>query len=140
MNAGTMAAAPSRGNRFAASDEPASGELRLQRKYAAAEAELAEALKSTSSLVRANALEERARLRTARGQADGVVDDLRAADRLYAELGLEYNRSDTNTELSRVLLALKVSPYDQQVVQGAVLGVAILLDRVRARYFGRSRS
>lgn len=31
MNAGTMAAAPSRGNRFAASDEPASGELRLQR-------------------------------------------------------------------------------------------------------------
>jgi ribose transport system permease protein len=37
------------------------------------------------------------------------------------------------------LLALKVSPYDQQVVQGAVLGVAILLDRVRARYFGRSR-
>ncbi|MFF7542629.1 ABC transporter permease [Streptomyces canus] len=38
------------------------------------------------------------------------------------------------------LLALKVSPYDQQVVQGAVLGVAILLDRARARYFGRSRS
>ena len=38
------------------------------------------------------------------------------------------------------LLALKVSPYDQQVVQGAVLGVAILLDRVRARYFCRSRS
>jgi ribose transport system permease protein len=37
------------------------------------------------------------------------------------------------------LLALKVSPYDQQVVQGAVLGVAILLDRLRARYFGRSR-
>ncbi|MEZ0093498.1 ABC transporter permease [Streptacidiphilus sp. EB129] len=38
------------------------------------------------------------------------------------------------------LLALKVSPYDQQVVQGAVLGVAILLDRVRARYFARSRT
>jgi ribose transport system permease protein len=38
------------------------------------------------------------------------------------------------------LLALKVSPYDQQVVQGAVLGVAILLDRARARWFGRSRS
>ncbi|WP_051942942.1 ABC transporter permease [Streptacidiphilus rugosus] len=37
------------------------------------------------------------------------------------------------------LLALKVSPYDQQVVQGAVLGIAILLDRVRARYFGRAR-
>ena len=37
------------------------------------------------------------------------------------------------------LLALHVSPYFQQVVQGAVLGIAILLDRVRARYFGRGR-
>ncbi len=37
------------------------------------------------------------------------------------------------------LLALHVSPYYQQVVQGAVLGVAILLDRVRARYFGSGR-
>lgn len=37
------------------------------------------------------------------------------------------------------LLALHVSPYFQQVVQGAVLGVAILLDRVRANYFGRGR-
>jgi len=37
------------------------------------------------------------------------------------------------------LLALHVSPYYQQVVQGAVLGVAILLDRVRARYLGRGR-
>ena len=38
------------------------------------------------------------------------------------------------------LLALHVSPYFQQVVQGVVLGIAILLDRVRARYFGRGRS
>jgi ribose transport system permease protein len=38
------------------------------------------------------------------------------------------------------LLALHVSPYFQQVVQGAVLGVAILLDRVRARFFGRGRT
>ena len=38
------------------------------------------------------------------------------------------------------LLALHVSPYFQQVVQGAVLGVAILLDRLRARFFGRGRS
>jgi ribose transport system permease protein len=37
------------------------------------------------------------------------------------------------------LLALHVSPYYQQVVQGGVLGVAILLDRVRASYFGRGR-
>lgn len=37
------------------------------------------------------------------------------------------------------LLALHVSPYYQQVVQGVVLGVAILLDRLRASYFGRGR-
>jgi ribose transport system permease protein len=37
------------------------------------------------------------------------------------------------------LLALKVSPYDQQIVQGTVLGVAILADRWRARRFGRAQ-
>jgi ribose transport system permease protein len=37
------------------------------------------------------------------------------------------------------LLALPVSPYCQQVVPGSVLGVAILLDRLRASYFGRVR-
>lgn len=37
------------------------------------------------------------------------------------------------------LLALKVSPYDQQIVLGAVLGLAILADRLRARRFGRAR-
>jgi ribose transport system permease protein len=37
------------------------------------------------------------------------------------------------------LLALHVSPYYQQVVQGGVLGIAILLDRLRASYFGRGR-
>jgi ribose transport system permease protein len=38
------------------------------------------------------------------------------------------------------LLALRVSPYDQQVVEGGVLGIAILADRLRARRFGRIRS
>jgi ribose transport system permease protein len=37
------------------------------------------------------------------------------------------------------LLALHVNTYYQTVVQGAVLGVAILLDRLRAKYFGRTR-
>jgi ribose transport system permease protein len=41
--------------------------------------------------------------------------------------------------ISNGLLALKVSPYDQQMVQGGVLGVAILLDRIRARRFAGSR-
>ncbi|WP_052070280.1 ABC transporter permease [Streptacidiphilus albus] len=42
--------------------------------------------------------------------------------------------------ISNGLLALKVSAYDQEMVQGAVLGVAILLDRLRARRFTRIRS
>ena len=37
------------------------------------------------------------------------------------------------------LLALHVNTYYQTVVQGAVLGAAILLDRLRARFFGRIR-
>ena len=37
------------------------------------------------------------------------------------------------------LLALHVNTYYQTVVQGAVLGIAILLDRLRAKYFGRAR-
>lgn len=37
------------------------------------------------------------------------------------------------------LLALHVNTYYQTVVQGAVLGAAILLDRLRARLFGRAR-
>jgi ribose transport system permease protein len=37
------------------------------------------------------------------------------------------------------LLALHVNTYYQTVVQGAVLGAAILLDRLRARFFGRAR-
>ncbi|HEY5200744.1 MAG TPA: ABC transporter permease [Acidothermaceae bacterium] len=37
------------------------------------------------------------------------------------------------------LLALRVSPYDQQMVQGGVLGVAVLADRLRARRFGAQR-
>jgi ribose transport system permease protein len=38
------------------------------------------------------------------------------------------------------LLAVNVNQYDIQMVQGAVLGAAILLDRLRARYFGRDRN
>jgi ribose transport system permease protein len=41
--------------------------------------------------------------------------------------------------ISNGLLATHVNQYDLQMVQGAVLGVAILLDRVRARRFGKER-
>jgi len=37
------------------------------------------------------------------------------------------------------LLALNVNEYYQTVAQGVVLGVAVLADRIRARYFGGSR-
>ena len=37
------------------------------------------------------------------------------------------------------LLAVNVSQYNIQMIQGAVLGIAVLLDRLRARYFGRDR-
>jgi ribose transport system permease protein len=37
------------------------------------------------------------------------------------------------------LYALHVNAYYQMVVQGVVLGIAILLDRLRAKYFGRAR-
>jgi ribose transport system permease protein len=37
------------------------------------------------------------------------------------------------------LLAMNVNAYYQTVVQGVVLGIAILADRIRAKYFGGSR-
>jgi ribose transport system permease protein len=41
--------------------------------------------------------------------------------------------------ISNGLLALNVNEYYQTVAQGVVLGVAVLADRIRARYFGGSR-
>ena len=38
------------------------------------------------------------------------------------------------------LIVLNVSPYYQQIVLGAVLGIAITVDRVRAKRLGRARS
>ena len=42
--------------------------------------------------------------------------------------------------ISNGLLALHVNQFDLQMVQGGVLGVAILLDSWRARYVGRDRT
>ena len=41
--------------------------------------------------------------------------------------------------ISNGLLAMNVNEYYQTVAQGVVLGVAILADRIRAKYFGASR-
>ncbi len=81
------------------------GELRAVGNLAEAEAALTKPLASTNALTRASALEERARLRIARHQKAPAIEDLRAADRQYAELGLEFNRIDTNTALSQALLS-----------------------------------
>jgi CHAT domain-containing protein len=82
------------------------GELRAQGKFDAALEELDSPLRSGNSLVRANALEERARIALARGDRQLAIENFRAADQGYRELELDFNRIDANTELSRALLAL----------------------------------
>jgi CHAT domain-containing protein/tetratricopeptide (TPR) repeat protein len=81
------------------------GELRASGDLPAAAAELAQLLQSPNLLVRASALEERARLRLAQRDNTAAIADLRSADRQYADLGLEFSRIDTNTALSQLLLA-----------------------------------
>lgn len=83
------------------------GELRLLGNLAAAEAELTAALGSGNALVRANALEERARLRQAKRDLPGAIADLREADKRYRELSLDFNRIDTSTALAMALLATR---------------------------------
>jgi tetratricopeptide (TPR) repeat protein len=80
-------------------------ELRIAGKLADAEAELREPQESANAQVLAEAVEERAYLRLAQDRTDAAIEDLRAADRQYAALGLEFNRIDTNTALSQALLA-----------------------------------
>jgi tetratricopeptide (TPR) repeat protein len=81
------------------------GELRSLGDHAAAETELAEALRSEVAVVRADATAERARLRMARNDRRGAIADLRAADETYASLGLDFNRIDTTASLAQALLA-----------------------------------
>ena len=86
------------------------GELRSVGDYNGADAELIEALKSPVAVVRADATAERARLRMARKDAAGAIADLRAADRTYSELGLDFSRIDTTASLAQLLLANKDLP------------------------------
>jgi len=81
------------------------GVLRALGRFNDAEAELGKALAANDDLSRANALAERAQLRRAQGRLADARDDLRTADSLYVTLALDFNRIDTNTTLSRVLLA-----------------------------------
>jgi CHAT domain-containing protein/tetratricopeptide (TPR) repeat protein len=81
------------------------GEMRAIGKLEAAEAQLEGPLRSQDELVLSNALEERARIRLARGEQRAAIDDLRHADAGYANLGLEINRIDTSSALSQALLS-----------------------------------
>jgi CHAT domain-containing protein/tetratricopeptide (TPR) repeat protein len=80
------------------------GELRVLGDLAGSDAELAAALTSDNALVRANGLEERARLRLARRDNAGAIADLRDAEKQYRELSLDFNRIDTNAALAQALL------------------------------------
>jgi CHAT domain-containing protein/tetratricopeptide (TPR) repeat protein len=81
------------------------GELRALGDLRGAEAELTRALRSTNPLAHANVLDERGRLRIAQKRYPAAIEDLRAADRQFAALDLDYNRIETNTALSQALLA-----------------------------------
>jgi CHAT domain-containing protein/tetratricopeptide (TPR) repeat protein len=80
-------------------------ELRALGDLRAAEAELASVLNSPNPLSRAEALEERGRVRLLQKNLTAAIADFRAADKQYVELGLEFNRIDTNTALAQGLLA-----------------------------------
>ena len=82
-------------------------ELRAAGDLVAAERELTAASASTNPLVQAEALEERSRLQFAQGANAAAIETLRAADQRYAKLGLEFNRIETSTALSRALLGAR---------------------------------
>jgi CHAT domain-containing protein/tetratricopeptide (TPR) repeat protein len=105
------------------------GELRELGKVKEAENELAVPLESPIALVRANSLEERARLRVLRKDLPAAIDDLRAADRQYAALGVEFNRIDTNTALARLLL----DSHDVDAAAAAADEAVSIVSRIRVK-------
>ncbi|HYJ42231.1 MAG TPA: CHAT domain-containing tetratricopeptide repeat protein, partial [Steroidobacteraceae bacterium] len=104
-------------------------ELRDLGDLRSAEAELAAPMESTNALVRAAALEERAHLRLAQRSTVSAIDDLRAADRQYTALGLEFNRIDTNTALSQALLSIR----DVKGAAAAASEAISIVSRIRAK-------
>jgi CHAT domain-containing protein len=104
-------------------------ELRQLGNLPAAETELAAPMKSANALVHAAALEERAHLRLAQQQSALALEDLRAADQQYAELGLEFNRIDTNTAISEVLL----EHHEAQAAAEAAREAIAIVSRIRTK-------
>jgi len=81
-----------------------SQQLRALGDLRGAEAELSQALQSDNAVARANALAERARIRSMQRNPKAAVADLRESDRLLAELRLDLSRIPVLTDLSHVLL------------------------------------
>jgi CHAT domain-containing protein/tetratricopeptide (TPR) repeat protein len=79
-------------------------ELRALGRPEDAASELAEPLKSDNKSVLAAALEERAQQRLAAGKPREAIADLHAADTHFVALGLEFDRIDLMSALSRALL------------------------------------
>ncbi len=79
-------------------------ELRALGRLEDAAAELEGPLKSDNKFVLATALEERAQQRLTAGKARAAIADLHAADALFVALGLEFDRIELKTALSRALL------------------------------------
>ncbi|HEV8442848.1 MAG TPA: CHAT domain-containing tetratricopeptide repeat protein [Steroidobacteraceae bacterium] len=80
------------------------GELRIQGELREAETILSQVLDSTDESTRADALQERARLRQRQSRDAEALADLRAADAIYARLRLDFNRIDSSSALARALL------------------------------------
>jgi tetratricopeptide (TPR) repeat protein len=104
-------------------------ELREIGDLAAAETELATPMKSPNALVHATAIEERAHVRLAQRKPVLALEDLRTADREYAALGLEFNRIDTTTALSQVLLGQR----DAKAAADAAREAIAIVSRIRTK-------
>ncbi len=91
-------------NEIALTNVLVAAQLRAMGRFPEAEAVLAGPLQSANPLAKASAISERAALRIAQGRKSEAIDDLKTANERYADLGLDYDRIDTNTALSRVLL------------------------------------
>ncbi|MEO8063425.1 MAG: CHAT domain-containing protein [Pseudomonadota bacterium] len=105
------------------------GELRVLGKLQPAEDELAIPLASPNALVQASALTERAHIRLAQNKTGAAIEDFRAADKQFAALGLEFDRIDTNTELSRLLLA----SHDLTAAGAAADEAIAIVSRIRVK-------
>ena len=106
-----------------ASELRASGDLKQ------ADDELARLMSSKNSLVHANAVEERGRVRLAEKNLTGAIADFRAADAEYSKLGLDFDRIDTNTDLSRALLAMN----DVKGASAAADEAVSIVSRIRVK-------